>query len=188
MTELEFGELAAAIRTYYPKEKILPNEKAVTLWFKHLSDIPYNLACVVLAEWVSVNKWSPSISDIREGAARLMSESPADYGEGWRQVQAAISRFGMYRPEEALESISDPIAKEAVKRMGFYEICTSENPTAERANFRMIYEQLADRAKKDAQIPKEIKETIESIKYKMITGGHGNGERSNALQENRGTV
>lgn len=170
MTELEFGELAAAIRTYYPKEKILPNEKAATLWYKHLSDIPYNLASVVLAEWVSVNKWSPSISDIREGAARLMSESETDYGEGWRQVQAAISGFGMYRPEEAIESINDPIARETVKRMGFYEICTSENPTAERANFRMIYEQLAERAKKDAQIPKKLKGIIEDIKGGLLQG------------------
>ena len=167
MTELEFGQLAAAIRTYYPKEKILPNEKAVTLWFKHLEDIPYDLACTVIAEWVSTNKWSPTIADIREGAARLLSPSTRDYGEGWRQVQAAISGYGMYRPDEALESISDPIARETVKRMGFYEICTSENPAAERANFRMIYEQLAERAKNDAQLPQSLRNTIESISRRL---------------------
>ena len=169
MTELEFGELAAAIKTYYPKEKILINEKAVTLWFRHLCDLPYDLAATVIAEWVSTNKWSPTIADIREGAARIMSGQYADYGEGWRQVQRAISSFGMYRPDEALDSISDPIAKETVKRMGFIQICQSENPSIERANFRMIYEQLAERQKRESQLPPSLKNTIESIKTRMIT-------------------
>lgn len=188
MTEQEFGTIAAAIKTYYPKEKILVNEKAIELWFKHLEDIPYELAAAVVAEWVSTNKWSPSIADIREGATRIMNGSVSDYGEGWRQVQRAISNYGMYRPDEAINSISDPIARETVKRMGFLEICTSENPSVERANFRMIYEQLSERSKRDAQIPQSLKSTIEGIKQRMIQGGQGIETSSYAIQENRGTV
>ena len=71
MTKQEFGKLAAAIRTYYPKEQILPNQQAIELWYSHLKDMPYNLACAVLNKWVSENKWSPTIADIKQTAREV---------------------------------------------------------------------------------------------------------------------
>ena len=60
----------------------------------------------------------------------------------------AVSRFGMYNQAEALESL-DELTRKCTKRLGFGNICTSENITADRANFRMIYEQEANRKKTD---------------------------------------
>ena len=71
MDKTEFATFASALRTYYPKETILPNEQAMTLWYLQLSDIPYNMASVFLQKWVSVSKWSPSIADIRAGVTDL---------------------------------------------------------------------------------------------------------------------
>ena len=39
----------------------------------------------------------------------------------------------------------------------------SENLANDRANFRMIYEQLAERKKKDAQLPEALTEKINAI-------------------------
>ena len=85
-----------------------------------------------------------------------------DWGSGWEQVERAIRNYGTYNPEKALESM-DELTRETVKRMGFTNLCLSDNQTADRANFRIIYEQLAERKKTDAQIPENVKQLISKM-------------------------
>ncbi len=132
------------------------------LWFTQLQDIPYNVATATLNKWVAVEKWSPSIADIRRLATEIVNGSPEDWGKGWEQVEKAIRFYGSYREAEALDSL-DEITRATVKRLGFKNICTSENPQTDRANFRMIYEELAERKGKDAQIPEIVKNIITQI-------------------------
>ena len=152
MTKKEFATFAMALKTYYPRENLLPNEQAMELWFAQLQDIQYELAEVGLNKWVALNKWSPSISDIREMASGIAHGEFPDWGEAWQEVTNAIRRYGSYRPNEALASMS-PLTRKATERIGFNNLCMSENQSADRANFRMIYETLVEREKKDAQIP-----------------------------------
>jgi hypothetical protein len=44
----------------------------------------------------------------------------------------------------------------------------SENESADRANFRMIYEQLAERKKKDAQMPMTLKMLIAKVQNQNL--------------------
>ena len=110
MDKKEFAAFAMALKTYYPKEELLPNEQAVDLWFLQLQDLDFKLAETALCKWVAVNKWSPSIADIRAEAAAIRFGDLPDWGEGWEQVIKAIAKYGMYRPQEALESM-DKITK-----------------------------------------------------------------------------
>lgn len=165
MTENEFAEFAMALRTLYPKETILPNDNAMDMWFEMLKDIPYNVASAGLQKWCLTNKWSPAISDIRAFSVEVSQGDISDWSQGWSEVQSAVSRYGMYRPDEALESMS-PVTREVVKRLGWTEICTSETPEVNRANFRMIYERESARAKQDAQIPDKVKNLIGEIQAK----------------------
>ncbi len=66
MNRQEFGQFVMAMRTYYNKEKLVPNDQAMELWYRQLSDIPYDIACEMLNRWVQVEKWSPTIADIRK--------------------------------------------------------------------------------------------------------------------------
>lgn len=155
MDKKEFAIFASALRTYYPKEGLLPNNEAMELWFRQLQDIPYKVAEIALNKWVATNKWSPTIADIREATAEITGGGIADWGKGWEQVLKAIRQFGMYRAGEAMASFDD-LTRATVERLGFRDICLSENISADRANFRMVYEQLAERKKKEAQIPPSI--------------------------------
>ena len=56
----------------------------------------------------------------------------------------------------------------AVRRMGYIDLCRSENPVADRANFRMIFEQIAEREQKQNQLPVSLKNLIEEAKRKEI--------------------
>lgn len=159
MTKKEFAMFAMALKTYYPRENLLPNEQSMELWFNQLQDIPYEVAETGLNKWVALNKWSPSIADIREMASELVNGELPDWGDAWEEVCKAIRCYGSYRALEALESLS-PLARKATERMGFTNLCMSENPSADRANFRMIYENLAEREKKDAQLPTGLKTIV----------------------------
>ena len=156
MNKKEFATFAMALKTYYPRENLLPNDKTMELWFMQLQDIPYRLAEVGLQKWVSLNKWSPSIAEIREMATSISCGELPDWGEAWEEVCRAIRKYGFYRATDALESLS-PLTRKATERIGFVNLCISENTSADRANFRIIYESLAEREKKDAQLPKTVK-------------------------------
>lgn len=162
MTKQEFGLFASALRTYYPKEQILPNQQAMELWYRELQDIPYTVAEAGLRKWVSTNKWSPSIAEIREMTSTVQHGDIADWGEGWEQVIMAIRRYGSYRIPEAMESF-DSITRQCVERLGFRNICMSENIAADRANFRMMYEQIANRQKADNQMSVPLRQLISQI-------------------------
>ena len=56
----------------------------------------------------------------------------------------------------------------AVKRVGYYEICQSTNIAVERANFRDIYNNLAERKKTRQQIAPQILAMIETSQKENI--------------------
>ena len=162
MDKQEFATLAMAIRTYYPKENILPNKEAMQLWFRELQDIPFPVAEAALRKWVNTNKWSPSIAEIRETAASIQNGDIPDWGEAWEQVCTAIRKYGFYEPKKALDSM-DPLTRQVVKQLGFRNICVSENPMAERANFRQCYEIMAKREQTRQQVALPLQEVIGQI-------------------------
>ena len=174
MDKKEFGILAAAIRTYYPKEQILPNQQAMELWFRELQDIPFQVAEATLRQWVATNKWSPTIADIREGAATVQHGTIKDWGEAWEEVLTAVRKYGLYNQEKALNSL-EPMTRTAAERTGFRNICLSENIGMERANFRMIYESLMEREKTNQQIALPLQEIVKQIqgekKRMQLCGG-----------------
>ena len=167
MTKKEFAIFAAALRTYYPKENLLPNQQAMELWFRQLQDIPYMVAEAALNKWVATQKWSPSIAEIREMAVTVTAGEKPLWSDGWEEVVRAIKNYGSYGQKEAMESMSET-TRMAVRRMGYIDLCRSENPVADRANFRMIFEQIAEREQKQNQLPVSLKNLIEEAKRKGI--------------------
>lgn len=159
MEKGEFAKIAMALREFYPQANILKTEVAMNLWYDMLKDIDYRAASDIVAQWVSTNKWPPTIADIREGVAKLTLPEIPDWSEGWEAVMNAIHRWGMHRESEALSSLPE-IACKAVKRIGWQNICLSEEIGVERANFRQIYDAIAERERKTAQLPPGLTASI----------------------------
>ena len=122
-----------------------------------LGDLDYKLCETALMELFATHTYPPQISEIREKCAEYTVPHLKDQGEAWGEVQKAISQYGYYRQEEALESLT-PIVREAVKRLGFREICLDENQDAVRAHFFKIYSSLIERKTNDAKLPPSILE------------------------------
>lgn len=167
MNKKEFGIFAAALKTYYPKEQLLPNQQAMELWHRELCDIPYITAEAALRKWVVISKWSPSIADIREQAMTVQAGEIPLWSDGWDECCRVIRKYGSYGADRAMAELTG-ITKETVKRLGFSELCRSENPMADRANFRMIFEQLAQRKQKASQLPESLSQLIEGIQERGL--------------------
>lgn len=102
MTVKEFGILADAIKTYFPRDNVLPTENAMRLWYSELKDIPYQSAYMALRKYVSTNKFAPTIADIREQVAELNSQNEEELNEtaAWSMVWKAICNSGYHADEE----------------------------------------------------------------------------------------
>lgn len=68
MTKEEFAALAMAIRTYYPRENLMPNDEALNLWYEALRDLDAAAAGKALKTWVKHSRWAPTIADIIDGS------------------------------------------------------------------------------------------------------------------------
>lgn len=172
MDKKEFAIFASALRTYYPKEQILPNNEAMELWFQELKDIPMEVASAAMRKWVSTQKWSPSIAEIREECATIVNGEQRTWQEGWDSVLTSIRKFGVYSPKEAMQFLeaTDPIAADCVMRMGYRNLCMSENAVADRAAFRNCYEVFQKRKQMDQQIALPLQNTIKQIQMKNMDG------------------
>lgn len=162
MTKKEFAVFAMALKTYFPRDNLLPTEEAMELWYRQLSDIPYETASAMLGKWVVTQKWPPSIAEIRSMCSEIVMGTIPDWGEAWQEVLKAVGSFGYMRESEALVSLS-PTAQSAVRKIGWQGICFSENQDVLRAQFRQVYEICAEREQVNRQLPPALKETIAAI-------------------------
>lgn len=162
MTKDEFKILCKGMKAVYTQLTFLPDADAFKVWYSLLQDLDYTIAQAAIQKYMLINEFPPTIADIRKNAVSVQAGDKKTWSEGWEEVMKAIGNFGSYREEEALESMSE-ITRKAVKKLGFRNICLSENITADRANFRTIYEQMAENEYTAKQIPLNLSKLIESI-------------------------
>lgn len=158
----QFLVLVKGMKGIYPSERFLPDDVAIKLWYKLLQDIPYEVLNVAIQKYAMTNKFPPTVADLRELSTTIVQGEPKDWGSGWEDVVMAIRKYGYYQESKAMETFDD-ITKQVVKRLGWNQLCMSETPMNDRANFRMIYEQIAERKKNDRMIPIGLQTQIASL-------------------------
>ena len=177
MTRDEFKILAKAIKAAYPNQNILPDSESMSIWYELLKDLDYMVAQAAVQKHMVSSKFPPTIADIREKSAGLAKGYIPTWSEGWGQVVKAISRYGLYDRKGALESMDD-ITRTAVERMGFEELCRSENQSVDRANFRMIYEQIVEREQEVRKLPEHLVRLTQNVGNRIAEGENDNERKS----------
>lgn len=162
MERNDFAKWASYLQTYFPRFNLLPNPEALELWYGELGDLPFDLLFAALRKWVNTERFPPSIAELRQICAEIVQGKPEDWGEAWKDVVKAIGRYGIYQEDKALASLS-PIARQAASRIGWRDICMSENPDTLRAQFRQVFQICQQRDIEDRQLPPALKETISFI-------------------------
>lgn len=179
MTDKEFETIALAIKAAYPNSNVLPDKYAMKTWFELLQDLDYNVAQNAVMEHISTSVFPPSIAEIRNKCAVRTAPIISDWGEAWEEVLYAIRKYGSYREEEAVASLSKITAR-VTKRLGFRNLCLSENQMADRAHFQRMYESMVREEQKNLQLPAFARDTrkkmIESNRSEKIEIGKNRTE------------
>ena len=167
MEREEFKVLAKGMKAVYAQPTFLPDADAFNVWYSLLKDLDYRVAQAAIQKYMLTNKFPPTIADIRELSTSVTTGEKPLWSDGWEEVLRAIRRYGSYQETKALESMT-ATTRTAVQRLGFRNLCMSENIMADRANFRMIFEQIADREHSAKQIPVSLSNLIEGIQKKEL--------------------
>ena len=162
MEREEFKILVKGMKAVYAHPTFIPDQDAFNVWYGLLKDIDYQVCNAAIQKWLLTNKFPPTIAEIRELATEIQCGKLPDWGEAWEETCKAIRRYGFYRPKEGLESLS-PLTRETVNRLGWSNLCLSENPTADRANFRQCYEVVAKREHENNVLSLPLIETIKQL-------------------------
>lgn len=164
MTRDNFVLMAATLQTAYPWANLFPNDKAMDIWYAKLADVPDELATVVVDKWIETSGKPPAISDIRRETSTIVNGTLPTWEDGWKQVRRAIGRYGYMAEKEALASL-DGLTRSTVESLGWQQICESENQDVLRANFRMVYEIMANRKKESSYLSEPTRKAIANIQH-----------------------
>lgn len=163
MTFKEFGIIADAIKTYYPRDNVLPTERAMTLWYDGLKDLPYSIANVALKKYAETNKFSPTIADIREHASQIDPRNQANIineNEAWTIVWKAICNSG-YHSEEEFAKLP-PILQRTVgsprqlKEWAMLEDVDGKAKTVLQTSFQRIFRIEQEREKEKRKLSPDV--------------------------------
>ena len=166
MTKDEFRVLAKGLKAVYTQPNFLPDAEAIQIWYELLKDLDYATANIAIQKHMVSSKYPPTIADIREQATEVSYGQAPLWSDGWEQVLRAMRLYGSYRLQEALDSMDD-LTRKAVERLGFKELCMSENIAVDRANFRMVFEQIANREYETKKLPLSLQNSIEDIQHSL---------------------
>lgn len=162
MTVDEFGQLAAAIKTYFPRDNMLPTNKAMDLWFDMLKDLTYESAYTALKKHVASSRFPPTIADIRDGATNFTVPNELNEMEAWSLVSRAIRNSGYNSVEEFAKLPS--LVQKAVglpDQLRTWALDENYNEEVVSSNFIKCYRNELARQRELQKMPQNVRRLIE---------------------------
>lgn len=93
------------------EKPLIGDQYKFDLWFSMLKDLEYKKACDALKNYAMLNRFPPTVADIRKEAATLSMTAPEmTEQEAWAKVRLAI-RNGSYGAESEFEALPEEIQK-----------------------------------------------------------------------------
>lgn len=183
MTKPEFAMIAVAVKSAYPASKIMADDASMEFWYRMLADLNGKVVENAVMEHISTSVYPPNIAEIRKLCMERCKPPVLSFDEAWGVVQRAMSEYGCYHPQEAF-ALMDDLTVSVVKNLGWNRLCQSENPTADRANFREAYEAKAREAVNSNMLPdfisneklmlqqrEERARQFEAVRRRLMGGG-----------------
>ena len=163
MTKKETAAMFALISALSPRdEKFAKADKeAILAWHEMLEDIPFDVAKAAIKASVATSPFPPQICDIREYATRMTGKRRMTADEAWGIAAEVIRTYsgktvpieGFAQKKYEFVKFGEPVkvtpsgleyeAKrhcpkevwEILERMGYADVCASENPDVVRGQF-----------------------------------------------------
>ena len=162
MTVDEFAKLADAIKTYFPRDNILPTDESMELWFDMLNDLDYKSAYASLKKHVSTSRFPPTIADIREGTTDFIVPKELNEMEAWSLASKAIRSSAHYSVEEFAKL--PPLVQKAVglpSQLRTWALDENFNEEVAMSSFQRAYKAELKRHEELQKIPQNVRNLIE---------------------------
>lgn len=164
MTFNEFGILVKAMRTYFPKDTILETKESIELWYEELKDLDYQMATTELRKYVALNKFPPTITDIRRCLIDFAESTELNKTQAWELVINTIlevEKGGL--ATKRFEKLPSLIQAAIGGRIQFLELIDNKNGRGiARSNFIKAYEKLIEKDKEMKMLQPEIRNYMEN--------------------------
>lgn len=107
-------------------------ETMVTVWQNYFEDIPDEIFTKAIKNYRG--EMFPNAPRIMNDARALLEIGQPKAEDKWLDVLQAVRRYGIYREQEALDSL-DPYTAYITRHIGFRNICMSEDQTWNKKEF-----------------------------------------------------
>jgi len=155
-TQIEILKVIKVLGDAYPTFQL--TKASIEVYVRMLSDLPSELLEKATLDHISRSTFFPTIAELRSAAFDLLDlpNQALSTHEAWLQVQAEIRRVG----HSGVPVFDDPLIAQAVEAMGWYNLCTSENPISDRSHFVQIYQSAIERKRQEDRRLPEVQRYI----------------------------
>lgn len=156
--------ISAAYPNFYKNND---KQAAVELWSIMFADDDPEEVLLAIKAHIATNKWPPTVADIREAIVKVNHKTITS-DEAWGQIKTAIQRCGYSRADEVDIYVS-PEVMPILKRMGFKELCMSQNQMADRAHFMKMWDANQKNVRYNQMMPVSLTKSIEARRGQLIS-------------------
>lgn len=164
MTREEIIQTLAVLKANYSGAlKDMTRQEAegkINLWIAMFADTDQEVMNLAIQKIIATSKYFPTVAEVREAITEINTGYVIDVGEAWGEVMTALRNYGPYKEKQAMESMSE-ITRTVVQRMGWQELCKSEEIEIDRAHFIKIYQVEEKRKREKNILPLNISQKIE---------------------------
>lgn len=124
----------------YPNNRV--TDGTVAMYLRLLQDIPAHELQTVVDQSVATCKFLPTVAELRDtwhALTRTLGTQSA--AEAWGDVQRQIRAVGYIGKPE----FENEITAWVVRSIGWLELCASDKPAVDRAQFMRMYDQHVER-------------------------------------------
>lgn len=177
MTEQETVKIVTLIVMSYPASEKFRDENAVkamvAVWSNIFHDDPFRLVELAVQKHVSINKWPPSVAEIRDIMVDVMHPEIIPPDLAWAAVSDLMYANGRYDYGRS-ESILPPLVRRTVEVIGWdnlYELhCEGSRggkPGLDRVAFMDQYKPAYEREREKASLPQSILAACEKAEHNL---------------------
>lgn len=170
MEREEFKTLVKGMKAVYAQPTFIPDQDAFNVWYELLKDLPYTQANIAIQKYMLIEKFPPTIADIRTKANDIVAkvEESMSELEAWSLVSKAISNSG-YHAEEEFDKLPEACQRAVGNPSNLKEWAMMESDkvaTVEQSHFIRNYRVAVQRMQEEEKIPGHVKAAIASMREK----------------------
>jgi hypothetical protein len=126
----------------------------VAVYMRMLRAIPVGELQAIVDQAIATCRFLPTVSELLDVHHGLDNIARLTWVEAWAEVQSEMRRIGSYGAPQ----FNDQITAQVVRSMGWRDLCASEMPGVDRAQFRDMYTALMARQDSDSRLLPQARE------------------------------